>query len=29
MNTMDMWQNMYGIGYGLVANAKFCKQSLY
>ena len=26
---MDMWQCMYGIGYALIANAKFCKQLLY
>ena len=26
---MDMWQFMYGIGYALIANAKFCKQLLY
>ena len=26
---MNMWQYMYGIGYGLIANAQFCKQLLY
>ena len=26
---MDMWQYMYEIGYGFVANAKFCKHLLY
>ena len=26
---MDMWQYLYGIGYGLIPNAKFCKQLLY
>ena len=24
----DMWQYLYGIGYGLIPNAKFCKQLL-
>ena len=23
---MDIWQYLYGIGYGLIPNAKFCKQ---
>ena len=23
------YKRMYGIGYGLIANAKFCKQLLY
>ena len=27
--TVDMWQYLYGIGYGLIPNAKFCKQLLY
>ena len=26
---MDMWLYLYGIGYGLIPNAKFCKQLLY
>ena len=26
---MDMWQYLNGIGYGLIPNAKFCKQLLY
>ena len=26
---MDMWQYLYGIGYGFIPNAKFCKQLLY
>ena len=25
---MDMLQYLYGIGYGLIPNAKFCKQLL-
>ena len=31
INKIDMWQYMtlYEIGYGLIANAKFCKQFLY
>ena len=26
---MDMWKCMYGIGYALITNAKFCKKLLY
>ena len=26
---MDMWQYLYGIGYGLIPNAKLCKQLWY
>ena len=29
MKQIDMWQCMYEIGYGLIANVKFCKQLLY
>ena len=26
---MDMWQYLYGIGYGFIPNAKLCKQLIY
>ena len=29
MNTNEYVRYLYGIGYGLIPNAKFCKQVLY